>query len=56
MTAVQQLALQYAKEIVVSKVAHSPDYTDNIRGNDVADYFGAIYNKIYEIASKEEEA
>ena len=50
----KHIALEYAKDIVVSKVTNSTEPTYKESGEQVADFFEAVYNKIYEIAIRED--
>lgn len=52
MNEAKTIAIKCTTEIVVSKVANTADRTYSEFGKDVADFFEAIYDKIYEIASK----
>ena len=51
MNEAKAIAIKCATEIVVSKVANSTDRTYLETGKDVANFFEAVYNKIYEVAS-----
>lgn len=52
----KELAMQYAKEIIIAKLSQaSPTQTDEAMGKVIGKMYEAIYNKIYEIASKESE-
>lgn len=47
-------AIQITKEIVVSKMSSSTVPTNKDGGKSVAEFFEEIYNKVYEIISKDE--
>ena len=51
----KELAMQYAKEITIAKLSQSSSQNDEAMGKLVGKMYEAIYNKIYEIASKESE-
>ena len=52
----KELAMQYAKEITVAKLSQaSPTQSDEAVGKNIGKMYEAIYDKIYEIASKESE-
>lgn len=52
----KELAMQYAKEITIAKMTNAaPGQTSKEAGKYIGDMFEAIYDKIYEIASKESE-
>lgn len=51
----KELAMQYAKEITIAKLSTTaPTQTNGDMGKNIGNMYEAIYNKIYEIASKEE--
>lgn len=55
MTQIQDYAMQMAKDIVVAKLSTSaPGRTNDETGDNIARMYESIYNKIYEIASKDE--
>lgn len=50
------IAMQYAKEITIAKLSRSaPEQTNVEAGIHIGDMYEAIYNKIYEIVSRESE-
>ena len=50
----KELAMQYAKEITIAKMSSAaPSQTNGESGKNIGAMYEAIYNKIYEIASKE---
>nr|WP_288829529.1 hypothetical protein [uncultured Clostridium sp.] len=52
----KELAMQYAKEITISKLSQSaPNVSNEAAGKEIGKMYEAIYNKIYEIASKKSE-
>lgn len=52
MTDTKTIALKCTTDIVAAKVTNTTDRAYLESGKDVANYFEAIYDKIYEIASK----
>ena len=50
----KSISLEYAKEITVAKVENTPEGTYLETGSQVAEFIEVVYNKIYEIATKED--
>lgn len=48
-------ALNAATEITVARVSNSTTVPNQTSGEQVADFFEAVYNRIYEIAAKGDE-
>ena len=46
-------ALDAAKEITVSRVSNTTTGVNDIGGKNVADFYEAIFNKVYELAKEE---
>lgn len=51
MTNIERYAIEITKEIVVSKMSSSDVSPSEAGGENVADFFEAIYNKVLSIAS-----
>jgi hypothetical protein len=54
MSDAKSLALKYATEIVVAKVSSTAESTYKETGEHTANFFEAVYNKIYEIANNQD--
>lgn len=55
MTSAKQLALNAAKEIVVARVGPSSVFVNKEGGERVAEFYEAIYKKIFELATLTED-
>ncbi len=51
----KEIAMLYAKEIVIAKLSQSaPNQTNKDIGENVGEFYEAVYKKLYEIASRKE--
>ena len=51
----QKYAIELSRDIIVAKLSSSaPNHSSESSGKAIGEMFEAVYNKIYEICSKEE--
>lgn len=55
MNNIQKYAIELSKDIVIAKLSSSaPNHSNEVSGKAIGEMFEAVYNKVYEICSKEE--